>query len=328
MREVNFTAKLRSPAVLVVLLLFVTNCNSNEFGAAGTDNKDGTKKTDSTEKGEMLGQVGGEDGDEDTPADTSVEVSGAFLSCQTDSDLPQANDQEIGFGCTVFEADGKRMDLSAAKFDFVMEKKDGTKTNAVFNKTNINYHGVSSVSRSSVADHEILFFANESDEALLRAKIDAASLKDKPDALAKVPEIETLFGSDSNFHIGDGNFSDNSNDDCPEQLVGKDVQGKKIVLKVEVKSDYAYISGSLSEICGVDRRNNYVIFRTSYNSPQASLQEKGSSLNFGPYKVRRGTYSFEIRSASYHNDLDDFVVGKIQFKAKGDVVFSEPTAAN
>ena len=329
MRPTIFTAKFQSPIWLVAHLLFVTNCNSNEFGAAGTDNREGSKKADSSEKGEMLGQSEGEEDGEDTPADISVEVSGAFLTCQTDNELPKANDMDIGFGCTVFEADGRRMDLSAAKFEFVMETMDGNKTSAVFDKTNQNYHGVSSVNRMAVSNHQVLFFANESDTPLLKSNIDGSSMKEEPDAvIMNQPGKNTLFGSDSNFHIGDGSFSDNSNSDCSEQLDEKDVQGKKIVLKVEVKSDIAYIAGKLSEICGVDRKDSYIILKTGDSYPQKTIPVMASTLDFGSFKVRKGTYSFEIRSGSSHGDLDDFVVGKIEFNAKGDVVFSEPSAAN
>ena len=120
MRIMNATNK--SPVGLVALLLFVTNCNSGEFGANSIDNADGKKKAEVTENnGETLGQVEGEDDGENTEADQSVEVSGAFLTCQTDEALAKANDKEIGFGCTVFETDGRKKDLTEGKFEFVLE---------------------------------------------------------------------------------------------------------------------------------------------------------------------------------------------------------------
>jgi hypothetical protein len=317
------------PFYLVSLLLLVTNCNSSEFGAAGTNNKEGTNKVETSEKGEALGQAEGEEEySEETEANQAVEVSGAFLTCQTDDDLPKANEEDIGFGCSVFESDGKRMDLSGAKFEFSMETNDGVKTDNKFDTSNPNYHAVSSVSRATVSKYQVLFYANEEETPALKSKIDSSSMKQKQESLEKAAEKETIFGSDSNFHIGDGDFSEKANGDCPAKLNGKDVQGKKIVLKVEVKSEYAYISGSLGEVCGVDRKNSYIILKTGYFDPQKTIPVKASSLDFGSFKVFKGTYTFEIRSGSYKNDLEDFVVGKIQFKAKGEVIFSEPTAAN
>ncbi len=89
-----------------------------------------------------------------------------------------------------------------------------------------------------------------------------------------------------------------------------------------------YIAGILGEICGVDRKNSYIILMTGYFNPQKAISVEAEKLDFGTFKVLNGTYSFEIRSGLYKKDLEDFVVGKIQFKAKGEVIFSEPTAVD
>ncbi len=329
MRIIDATYK--SPIGLVALLLFVTNCNSSEFGANSIDNADGKKKTEVTENtGETLGQVEGEDDRENTEADQSVEVSGAFLTCQTDEALPKANDKEIGFGCTVFETDGRKKDLTTGKFEFVLETISGEKKEAKFDKNHENYHVISSVDLVALNTFNVGYYPDDNNEPVLKAKIDNWYVKNQVDLLSNAQEKETIFGKDLNFHIGDGNFTDNSNSDCPKQLEGKDVQGKKIVIKVEVKSEYAYISANLDEICGVDRSKNYIIYSSNNGSwnPQKSIPTKATSLDYGSVKVRKGTYSFEIRSGKSNDDLDDFVVGKITFKAKGEVEFSDPGVEN
>jgi len=318
----NRNEKFLSNIFLITTLSCFTNCNSSEFGAAGTENKGSKKQTDVEQnKGETLGQTS--DDDENISADTPVEVSGSFLTCQTDKTLPKLGDSQIGFGCTVFEDDGRKKDLAGAKFEFVLESNIGTKTAAIFDTKNSNYHGVSSVNKASVNDHQVAFYANGSDKPALKARIDTQT-DDFQSSIVAGPETETVFGIDSNYHIGDGNFTEDSNSDCPKKLDGKDVQGRKLVVKFSVKSDYAFISAKLGELCGVDRSRNYVIVTQAYGNPQKSIPRKASSMNFGPIKIRKGDYTFEIRSGSTNNDLDDFVVGSITFTAKGSVEFSDP----
>jgi hypothetical protein len=329
MRIAAIRKNLQSPIWLVVSLMFLPSCNSSEFGAVDVGNKEGAEKAEvSKSEGETLGQNENEDEDEDEDftADTAVEVSGAYLTCQVDETLPKTNDKETGFGCAVFERDGRRKDLNGISHRFVLENVAGEKMTTPFDKSHESYHGVSVVDKATISDHRVGYYLGDSETATLRAKIDGSFLNDSVINLDTAPEEETIFGSDSNFHIGDGNFSNSSNGDCPRQLVGKDVQGKKIVVKMEVKSEFAAISANLGEICGVDRSKNYIILRGGNGNPQKSINTGAASLGFDSVKVPKGNYSFEIRSGTTYNDLDDFVVGKITFKAKGEVVFSDPRA--
>ena len=177
MHERNFTARHQSALWLVALTLLVANCNSNEFGAAGIDKKKGPKKGETSEKGDMLGGSESDGNDEETEADQPVDVTGAFLTCQTDDKLPKASDQEIGFGCNVFEADGKRMNLSEAKFEFSMAKQEVVEPFIKFDKTHPDYHGVSSVNIATVSSYQVLFSADFSTTLSLKSKIDSSFMK-------------------------------------------------------------------------------------------------------------------------------------------------------
>jgi hypothetical protein len=327
MRIAIINRKFQSPIWLVALPMLFANCNSSDFGAVGVGSKDGAEKAEvSKSEGETLGQ-NAED-DEDLEADKPVEVSGAFLTCEVDETLPKTNDVEAGFGCTVFERDGRRKDLTGVNYKFVLEKSTGEKMTTPFSRTHESYHGISVVDKAAVSNHVVGYYVDDSDAPAIRARIDGTFLNDATINLDTAPEEETIFGSDSNFHIGDGNFSNHSNGDCPRQLVGRDVQGKKIVVKIEVKSEYAAISANLGEICGVDRSRNYIVLTGGNGYPQKSISTGANSLEFDTVKVQKGSFSFEIRSGTTRNDLDDFVVGKITFKAKGEVVFSDPRAEN
>lgn len=309
--------------------LISLGCSDSKFGANATGKKSSEKRSDnSSDKNEALGQASSENDDEDKEADVAVQVSGAYLTCQTDSQLAKGADEQIGIGCTVFEKDGRHLELSGFTSKFSVLDAAGSDTGASFTSGTAPYDAIASIPAVSVDAVSARVTVSKGDvRETWTSKITPG------DDIKGVPKsakpVETLFGSDTDFHIGDGNFPDDANEDCKVKPQKSAEAGKKIIVKMEVKSEAAIVSVTLGEICGISRSGNYIIFSgNSFFPPQKSIKEGDNELVFSGSVLKKGNYSFEVRSDHSWDDYDDFIVGKISFVAEGDVVFTEPVAGD
>lgn len=315
----------RQIALLALFGFLSFSCSDSQFGATGISKKPAEKREDkSSDNSENLGQVD----DEDTEADVSVQVSGAYLTCQVDNLLTKGSEDQVGVGCWIFEKDGRRFDLTGFDKKYAIIDSSGNDTGAAFNLTNAVYDAVASLPRNTVdlvSARATISKAGVTE--ILTSKISPAEENYAiPEA---VKPVETLFGSDSDFHIGDGNFSSDANSDCVVKPQKAAAVGEKIIVKMEVISEAAIVSVTLSEMCGVDRSESYVIFSgTSRSKPQKTIVKGSKELVFEKTKLGKGKYSFEVRSGKHWGDHEDFLVGKFSFVAEGEVTFEEPVAGN
>jgi len=136
-------------------------------------------------------------------------------------------------------------------------------------------------------------------------------------------ENHIVFGNAKGFHIGDDNFSPNSN--CARRLKLHNIKGTKYFFEFEVTKDDTTVEIGINEVCGVDY--SHTNFASIEDAAGLSLQKKAipdnSAIKYEPVTLKAGKYKMVIEStpnAANHNDRDDFMVKKLEIKSNKPII--------
>lgn len=141
----------------------------------------------------------------------------------------------------------------------------------------------------------------------------------------KNPEKEITFGKDVRFHIGDGQWTPQTNPGCDGQLKTHDLSGTVFIFPFEVLEDGTKVEFKIGFICGITtfiQVNNTVELDGEWDAKV--LKNSGNKLP--DTKLDKGKYELIFKSGiiPIKNEQDDFVVGDIELTANKKIIPGEP----
>lgn len=132
---------------------------------------------------------------------------------------------------------------------------------------------------------------------------------------------QIIFGDNSIFHIGDGDFSPFS--DCASSVDRFDLSGTVFKFNFDLTSE-DNIDISINTICGLDRSDNTITLANRINGlviKSVALKFGSSSFNTSIEGLKPGAYVLQVASSKGESrfgrkaDYEDFVVGGVQIKS-------------
>lgn len=139
--------------------------------------------------------------------------------------------------------------------------------------------------------------------------------------IARPNDNEVIFGGDKVFHIGDANFSADS--ECAAQIKAYPLKGTRYFFEFEVLQDDTKVDVTLNKLCGVDyNESNHMHLQADGKDIEAKGLKKGdTSASFTQKLLKKGKYSILVESkvagaqnATTPNDHDDYILGLVQIK--------------
>lgn len=306
--------------------LQLASCSDSQFGSGGVGGPlEKSSRKEKSSEGESLGNASDE---EDESANEPAQISGAYLTCETVAG-PAADQASTAVGCNIMTKDGKAMDLSAFLVTYVVEDAAQKDIGCLFTGPKDGYQTMTDVPSGQVSEVTVIARVdNKGEVTTLKSKVnEPANPAQTPDD----PGIpgQTVFGKATDFHLGDGDFSSSANSDCTQPLQPKDAAGQKLLIPFEVKSDSAKLSAELSEICGLDDDDSFIIITgNNLSMKRIEIADKAKSASMPQVTLAKGSYTFEIHAESILGNIDDFLVGQITFQAEGDLTLGKPVGSN
>lgn len=136
---------------------------------------------------------------------------------------------------------------------------------------------------------------------------------------SQVDDHQIVFGADTLFHIGDGNYKPNTN--CAAKLDSIDLSGVvfKFSFDLLAKDTIDVVIGTL---CGIDDYENSVHLKNLKNGiveKRLGLDPTMKSFSFEAKDLEAGSYVIEVISPLDETDgqldHDDFAVGRLSVKS-------------
>lgn len=139
--------------------------------------------------------------------------------------------------------------------------------------------------------------------------------------IARPNDNEVVFGGDKVFHIGDANFSVDS--ECAAQIRAYPLKGTRYFFEFEVLQDDTKVDVTLNKICGIDYNESNIMHLQADGKDleQKGLKKGDTTAAFTQKTLKKGKYSILVESKAAGaqnpqtpNDHDDYILGMVQIK--------------
>lgn len=331
---------MRLATILISLGIALSGCTSSQF-AGGTNVGGGKPKKNessggSPKKEDDLGNP--DEDDESDPAEDPVMVSGAFLYCETDYELPQTEATATA-GCVVKNVDGNKFDFTGIEIKWILLDLFNSELPSTF------------VDLPADQPRHVTVVVPKAGLELLRVKlklkkgksqgeyvvpiVDKGGSGDKINAQPEEggPNIKD-FGKNGDYQLGDDSYV-NQGQYCSAQLQQIALSGASLTFTITVKTD-TKLAISMGHICGVNRAENTVKVRDGSPTPlhEGIIPTNSRDVALPPLELKAGTYTLELYSPKYaggspevpQGDRDDFVIGDFRFVSDGEIEIADPVA--
>ena len=303
--------------VFVALAAGLCACTDGQFGGSAERARSGAEKEEAVAE-----DLGMESDSEEEAADEPVMVSGAFLTCIEDSEIP-AEGERVGVGCVVMDGADKVQIDGYDQVEWALLSVFNLEVPATFSKagTDGKYHVTTAVLVAGVSTFKVRVRIVKGERS---AEL-FSSIRTTGNAQSGEAEISEL-GQSEDFQVGDDNFDAKTNRGCNARLDTVALKGHGLMVPFKVTSAKSTVAVSLLDLCGISTQMNRIVIASATGTiSEGTLVPYAASYEAAGMELPAGDYHLKILSLkSKGGDRDDFVVGRIVFTKSGEVELGTP----